>query len=203
MRARFARERPSRPLPPRAGREIDVKWASFSLHADRVAPAKLGERSTGVELGGCRLRFVRTCASGDADHDRCWSRSRARGRGDQRAHRCVRDRPHRRRRAPSHRGRPPPGFRRAGTRRHHPAHGRARARGQHQLGGVRARQFRRRADRAPDRRAALSHGRIGRVLARSRPSRVSPTSPRAASDPIARTARPPTSFASRSIPAAS
>ena len=40
---------------------------------------------------------------------------------------------------------------------------------QHQLGGVRARQQRRRADRPPDRRAALPHGRLRAVLARPRP----------------------------------
>ena len=80
-----------------------------------------------------------------------------------------RDRSHRRRRAPPHRGRPHPGVGRARARRHHPPHGGARARRQHQLGGVRARQFRRRADRPADRRAALPHGRLGRVLARPRP----------------------------------
>ncbi len=45
----------------------------------------------------------------------------------------------------------------------------ARARARHQLGGVRARQLRRRADRPADRRAALPHGRLRPVLARSRP----------------------------------
>ena len=79
------------------------------------------------------------------------------------------DRPHRRRRAPAHRRRPHPGLGRARPRRHRPPHGRARARRQHQLGGVRARQYRRRADRPADRRAALPHGRLGPVLARSRP----------------------------------
>ena len=81
---------------------------------------------------------------------------------------------------------------------------RARARGQHQLGGVRARQFRRRADRPADRRAALPHGRLGPVLARSRPvarrhhHAELGRAPRAAGQ-----RRPPTSSASRSIPARS
>src|SRR5262249_23847779 len=44
-----------------------------------------------------------------------------------------------------------------------------RARRQSQLGRVRAHQFRQRTDRAADRRAALPHGGLGRVLARSRP----------------------------------
>ena len=39
---------------------------------------------------------------------------------------------------------------------------------EHQLGGVRALQFRRRADRPADRDPALSHGGFGTVLARSR-----------------------------------
>ena len=79
------------------------------------------------------------------------------------------DRSHRRHRAAPHRRRPPPRFGRTRARRNHPPHGRARARGQHQLGGVRACQYRQRSDRAPDRGAALPHGRLRRVLARSRP----------------------------------
>ena len=62
-----------------------------------------------------------------------------------------------------------PGVDRARRRRHRPPHAAAGARGLDQLGGVRARQFRRRADRPADRRAALPHGRLRPVLARSRP----------------------------------
>ena len=94
---------------------------------------------------------------------------RARGRSGQRAHRRLGDRSHRRHRTPANRRRSHPGFDRARRRRHHPPHRGARARGRRQLGGLRARQQRRRADRPPDRRAALSHGRLRPVLARPRP----------------------------------
>ena len=94
---------------------------------------------------------------------------RARRRSRQRAHRRAGDRPHRRGRAPAHRKRPHPGLDRARRRRHRAPHRGARARGQHQLGGVRARQQQRRADRPADRRAALPHGRLRPVLARPRP----------------------------------
>ena len=89
---------------------------------------------------------------------------------------AARDRSHRRGRTPAHRGRSPSGVGRARARRHRPPHRGARARGQHQLGRVRARQHQRRADRAPDRGAALSHGRLGRAVARPRPARASPAS---------------------------
>ena len=74
-----------------------------------------------------------------------------------------------RRRAAEDRKRPRPGLDRARPRRHRAAHRGARPRGRQFLGGVRARQYRRRADRPPDRRAALPHGRVRPVLARSRP----------------------------------
>ena len=64
--------------------------------------------------------------------------------------------------------RPHPGVDRARTGRHRAAHGRARARGQSQLGGVRARQFRQRADRPADRRSALPAGGLGIAVARPR-----------------------------------
>ena len=56
-----------------------------------------------------------------------------------------------------------------GRRRDHPPHRGARARGRQQLGGVRARQQQRRADRPADRRAALPHGGFRAVVARPRP----------------------------------
>ena len=90
------------------------------------------------------------------------------GRGHQRATRRLGDRSHRCGRTAPQRGWPHSRFGGTGSRRHHPPHGRACARRQHQLGGVRARQYRRRADRAPDRRAALPHGGLGRAVARSR-----------------------------------
>ena len=93
----------------------------------------------------------------------------ARGRGDQCAHRCRRHRPHRGGRAPDHRIRPDPGVNCAWARRHRATHGRARARRQHQLGGVRTRQFRRGSDRSADRHPALSPGRLRPDLARPRP----------------------------------
>ncbi len=78
----------------------------------------------------------------------------------------------------------------------------ARSEGSDQLGGVRARQFRRRADRPPDRRAALPHGRLGPVAGPISACRASSPSRRArASRRSGRTAPPPTSSASRSIPA--
>ena len=104
-----------------------------------------------------------------ADRRASSARRRARGRGGERAHRRDRDRPHRRRRAAQDRDRPHPGLGRARRRRHRPPHAAAGARRLDQLGGVRARQLRRRADRPADRRAALPHGRLRPVLARSRP----------------------------------
>ena len=134
-----------------------------------VSPVKLGRGSTRGGAGRTAFGFRPRLRNGDAGHIGGRPPVCARRRGDQCAHRRARDRSHRRRRTPSHRGRPAARFGRTGTRRHHPTHGRARARGQHQLGGVRARQFRRRADRAPHRRTALPHGRLGCFLARPRP----------------------------------
>jgi diguanylate cyclase (GGDEF)-like protein/PAS domain S-box-containing protein len=64
-----------------------------------------------------------------------------------------------------------------GRRRHRAPHAAAGARGLDQLGGVRARQFRRRADRPADRRAALPHGRLGPVLPDLGLSRIVTISP--------------------------
>ena len=89
-------------------------------------------------------------------------------RGHRRAARRRGHRPDRGGRAPSHRSRPHPGVDGPRTGRHRAAHGRARARGQPQLGGVRARQFRQRADRPADRRSALPAGGLGPAVARSR-----------------------------------
>ena len=61
------------------------------------------------------------------------------------------------------------GVGRARRRRHRAPHAAAGTRGLDQLGGVRARQFRRRADRPADRGAALPHGRLRPVPARPRP----------------------------------
>ena len=81
---------------------------------------------------------------------------------------------------------------------------RARARRLDQLGGVRARQFRRRADRPADRRAALPDGRLGPAAGPISGCRASSPSRRApASGRSGRTAPPPTCSASRSIPARS
>ena len=61
--------------------------------------------------------------------------------------------------------------------------------GSHQLGGVRARQLRRRADRPADRRAALPHGRLGPAAGPISGSRASSPSRRArASAPSSSTA---------------
>ena len=74
-----------------------------------------------------------------------------------------------------------------GRRRHRPAHGRARPRGRHQLGGVRAGQFGRGSDRPPDRHSALPHGRLRPAVARPRRSPASSASRRAATGPTGRT----------------
>ena len=90
------------------------------------------------------------------------------GRGCQCPRRRRRYRSDRRGRVSAHRRRPRPGFDHARRRRHRPPHRGARPRSRQQLGGVRARQQRRRADRPPDRRAALPDGRLRTDLARSR-----------------------------------
>ena len=94
--------------------------------------------------------------------------SRSRRRSGQRARRHRRNRSHRRRRAAAERQRPHPGLHRARQRRHRAPHRGARPRSRRQLGGVRARQFERRADRPADRRAALSDGRLADPVARPR-----------------------------------
>ena len=130
--------------------------------------------------------------------------ARLRGRGRQRALRRDGDRPHRRRRSHQDRDRPHPGVGRARRRRHRAPHAAAGARRLHQLGGVRARQHRRRADRPADRRAALPHGRLRHAAGPISACRASsPSRRRPASGRSGRTARPPTSSASRSIPARS
>ncbi len=98
-----------------------------------------------------------------------WRVARSCRRGGERPHRRDRDRPHRRRRTGQDRQRHHRGVGGARRRRHRAPHAAAGARGLDQLGGVRARQFRRRADRPADRRAALPHGRVRPVPARSRP----------------------------------
>ena len=109
--------------------------------------------------------------------------ARLRGRGHQRPYRRVGDRPDRRGRTAPHRRRPHPGLDRARPRRHRPPHRRPRPRRQHQLGGVRARQSRRRADRPPHRRAALPHGRLGILSGPTSACRASPASRRAGERP--------------------
>ena len=92
----------------------------------------------------------------------------------------------------------------ARRRRHRAPHAAAGTRRLDQLGGVRARQFRRRADRPADRGAALPHGRLRAVPARSRPvAHRHHLADRRASGRSSSTAPPPTSTASRSIPARS
>ncbi len=129
---------------------------------------------------------------------------RARRRSGECAARCRRHRSHRRHRTAKDRRRPHPGLHRARPRRHRAPHRGARARSQQQLGGVRAHQQFRRADRPADRRAALPHGRLRPVLARPRAlahrlhHAQSPATAR-----CGRRTRPPTFSASRSIPAPS
>ena len=109
-----------------------------------------------------------------------------------------------RRRPDQDRNRPHPGVGGARRRRHRAPHAAAGARGLDQLGGVRARQHRRRADRPADRGAALPHGRLRHPVARPRPvAHRHHHADRPASGRSGRTARPPTSSASRSIPAPS
>ena len=122
----------------------------------------------------------------------------------QRSQRRARHRPHHHRRTDQDRDRPNSGFGGARSRRHRAPHAAARARRLDQLGGVRAGQYRRRADRSPDRRAALPHGRLRNSVARSRAlaHRHHHAKLRRASRSGSR-ARPPTSIASRSTPATS
>ena len=149
-----------------------------------------------------RLRAI--AASAGARRLASGGAGRARRRSRQRAHRRAGDRSHRRHRTAEDRHRPHPGVDRARRRRHRPPHRGARARRRHQLGGVRAHQQQRRADRPADRRAALPHGRLRPVLARPRPvahRRHHAVDRRPAG--AAGEQRPPTFSASRSIPAPS
>ena len=106
---------------------------------------------------GCSLRGGVACLS------------RPRRRSHQCARRYRRHRSHRRGGAADHRQRPHPGLDRARQRRDRPPRRGAGARGRIELGGVRAGEFQRRADRPPDRRAALSDGRLEDPVARPRP----------------------------------
>ena len=131
--------------------------------------------------------------------------ARPRGRGGERPHRRHRDRPHRA--SPSCvktdtdriQVSAAPGADGIVRRMQQPAR-----EGSHQLGGVRARQFGRRADRPADRRAALPHGRLRPAAGPTSGCRASSPSRRArATARSDRTAPPPTCSASRSIPARS
>ena len=148
--------------------------------------------------------IARDCRHADARRLGSGGAGRARGRSRQRAHRRHGDRSDRRHRTAKNRHRPHPGVDRSRRRRHRPPHRGARTRGRHQLGGVRAHQHQRRADRPADRRAALPHGRLRPVLARPRPvahRHHHALDRRPAGE--AKPTTPPTFSASRSIPAPS
>ena len=74
----------------RVGREIDVMLASVTSARGTASVRRSCGRQGSTAWGGRRLNFVRACASGDAGHDRGRPFARARGRGDQCAHRRAR-----------------------------------------------------------------------------------------------------------------